>query len=71
MSTEPITYEFKVKHVNLPWEKLPLWDAANFPPDDPTGPSAMAQRIANEEGREVRWNSQGSQQGHYVHPTTE
>ena len=70
MSTDPIVYEYKIKRA-LSWEQADVWTRQHFPPDDSTSPCALAQQIANAQGAEVRWNSQGSLQGHYVHPTAE
>lgn len=71
MSTQPIIYVYKVKRDGLKWEETPTYTRQHFAPDDEISPSALAQKIANAVHDEVRWNSLGSQQGHYVHPTSE
>ena len=71
MSTDPITYEYKVKVAGVPWERITAFITEEFAPTDPNAPAALAQDIANIWGREVRWNAQGSKPGHYTQPQKE
>ena len=71
MSTDFITYEFKIKQAGVPWEETPVEFTLNTLPRYMQGAQDFAKLSANFTHRAVRWNAQGSLQGHYVHPQME
>ena len=73
MSTEPIVYEFKLrsewpKH-DRRWESAPVHFKQHFRAEiAPIMARGLAMELANTHNCEVRYNEQGSLQGHYESP---
>ncbi len=61
--------EFKVKQEGLRWEDTPVYLANTF--FDHSGIDYFANRISEIHQAEVRWNFEGSFQGHYVNASRE
>ena len=56
--------EFKVRIPNTKWENTPV--VARLACDGTEGANERARRIAAAVEREVRWNWEGTVQGHYI-----
>jgi len=61
-----MTYQFRQRrHADGDWENAMCWERS-FASDGIA--REYAQNCANEDQKETRWNSSGSQQGHYLFP---
>ena len=61
--------QFRIKVVNADWADTQIIDEVLLPTDDDNeNANGHARHIAHIVNREVRWNWEGSLQGHYVSP---
>lgn len=66
--------EFKINQTGIPWEDIPVTERLNVEDIDYVfdnekvcnAANSFAQTLADKHQQEVRWNWQGSYQGHYI-----
>lgn len=70
LSTLTETYEFKIKTLGLPWEEIQVSVVKTYegvtPFDTDRQAAQYAASLADTYRQEVRFNRQGSPQGHYI-----